>query len=164
MKGIARIIVLTATATLLLVTSVSVSAEEAGPTRAEYVSQVEPICEANTIANKRILKNVQAKARNGRMKEAGAQFVHASAAFGSTVDKLLIVPRPAADDVRLLRWLDQMRIVQTNLRSLGKALKAEDKIRAAHERIKVERSANAANNVSFTFEFRYCRITPSRFT
>ncbi|HEX5374735.1 MAG TPA: hypothetical protein VFW48_01100 [Solirubrobacterales bacterium] len=157
----ARIFSLAAVATLLLVAG---AGAEEPPSRAEYVSQVEPICEANTVANKRILKNVQAKARNGRMKEAGAQFIHASAAFGSTVDKLSAVPRPAEDDARLLRWLDQMRIVQTNLRNIGKALKAEDKIRAAHERIRLERSANAANNVSFAFEFRYCRITPSRFT
>lgn len=158
----ARIALLAAAVTLLLV--VGASAEETGPSRAEYVSQAEPICEANTVANKRILKNVQAKVRNGKLKEAGAQFIHASAAFGSTVDKLSAVPRPPEDDARLLRWLDQLRIVQTNLRGLGKALKAEDRIRAAHERIRVEHSANAANNVSFAFEFRYCRITPSRFT
>ncbi len=153
---------LAAAATLLLVAGAG--AEETGLSRAEYVSQVEPICEANTLANERILRNVQAKARNGRLKEAGAQFIHASAAFGSTVNKLSAVPRPPEDDARLSRWLDQLRIVQTNLRNVGKALKAEDKIRAAHERIRVERSANAANNVSFVFEFHYCRITPSRFT
>lgn len=162
MRGPARIALLAAAATLLLV--VGAGAEETGPSRTEYVSQVEPICEANTITNKRILKNVQAKVRNDRLKEAGAQFIHASAAFGSTVDKLSAVPRPLEDETRLLRWLDRLRVVQANLRKIGKALKAEDKIRAAHERIRVERSANAANNIGFAFEFRYCRITPSRFT
>ena len=155
---------LVAAVALLLAASAGAEETGQGPSRAEYVSQVEPICEANTVANKRILKNVQAKARSDKLKEAGAQFIHASAAFGSTVDKLSAVPRPPEDDARLLRWLDQMRIVQANLRGVGKALKAEDKIRAAHERIRLERSANAANNVSFAFEFRYCRITPSRFT
>ncbi len=158
----ARTILLAGAATLLL--ACPAGAEETIPSRAEYVSQVEPICEANTIANKRILKNVQAKARNGKLKEAGSQFIHASAAFGSTVDKLSAVPRPAEDDTRLSRWLDQLRVVQANLRGLGKALKAENRIRAAHERIRVERSANAANNVGFAFEFHHCRITPSRFT
>lgn len=161
MKGTVRIILLATAATLLLVASAG--AEETEP-RQEYVSQVEPICEANTVANKRILKNVQIKARKGRLKEAGTQFIQASVAFGSTVDKLSAVPRPPADDARLLRWLDHMRVVQGNLKSIGKALKEENKIRAAHERIRLERSANAANNVSFVFEFHYCRITPSRFT
>ena len=107
----ARIFLLAAAATLLLVAGAG--AEETGSSRAEYVSQVEPICEANTDANKRILKNVQAKVRNGKLKEAGAQFIHASGAFGSTVDKLAAAPRPPEDDARLLRWFDQLAIVQT---------------------------------------------------
>jgi Pyruvate/2-oxoacid:ferredoxin oxidoreductase gamma subunit len=149
-----------------LLLAASVRAEE-GPTRDEYFSQVEPICEANTAANKRILKNVRTKARSRaerQVSEAGAQFIHASAVFGKTVDKLAAVPRPPADDARLLRWFKQLRIVQANLRALGKALKEGDEIKAAHEQIRVERSSNAANNVSFTFGFRYCRLTPSRFT
>ncbi len=161
MKGTLALAVSIAAATLLL--AAPVRAEEP-PDRTEYVALVEPICQANTDANKRILKNVREKARNGKMKEAGAQFIHAAAAFGSTVNKLAVVPRPPADDPRLLRWLDQLRIVQTNLRKLGQALKQEDKILAAHESIRVERSSNAANNVGFTFEFKACRITPSRFT
>jgi hypothetical protein len=44
------------------------------------------------------------------------------------------------------------------------ALKKGDKILAAHEGIRVERSGNAANNVGFVFEFHYCHITPGRFT
>ena len=43
---------------------------------------------------------------------------------------------------------------------LGKALKEGEKIIAAHEQIRVERASNAANNVSFVFEFHYCHLTP----
>ncbi len=39
-----------------------------------------------------------------------------------------------------------------------------NKVKAAHEQIRVERSSNAANNVSFVFGFNYCHLTPSRFT
>jgi hypothetical protein len=142
------------------------SAEE-GPTRAQYVEQVEPICQANTEANKRILKNAKTKAKSkvpAKLKQAGAQFVHASAAFGKTVEKLNAVPRPSADDARLLKWFTQLGIVQAKLRALGTALKANEEIKAAHEQIRVERAANAANNFSFVFNFRYCHLTPSRFT
>jgi cell division septum initiation protein DivIVA len=142
------------------------SAEE-GPTRAQYVEQVEPICQANTEANKRILKNAKTKAKSrvpAKMKQAGAQFIHASIVFDKTVDKLGSVPRPAADDARLLRWFKQLRIVGEKLGNLGEALKANEEIKAAHEQIRVERASNAANNVSFVFEFHYCRLTPSRFT
>lgn len=163
MRGTLRIAVSIAAATLLLAAGARAEGE-APPSRAEYVSQVEPICEANTIANKRILKNVRQKAKAGKLGAAGAQFIHASAAFGTTVDKISEVPRPPADDERLLKWFTFLRVVQTNLHKLGAALKAGEKIKATHESIRVERSANAANNVGFAFEFHYCRITPSRFT
>jgi hypothetical protein len=136
------------------------------PSRAEYVEQVEPICEANTTASKRILTNARTKARSNNrevQREAGAQFIHASAVFGKTVQKLTTVPRPPADDSRLLKWLRQLGIVKDNLRKLGIALKAGEEIKAAHEQIRVERSSNAANNFSFSFDFNYCRLTPSRF-
>jgi len=163
MRGTLRIAVLVAAATLLLAAGVPAGAETP-PSRAEYVSQVEPICEANTIANKRILKDVRKKVKAGKLDAAGAQFIHASAAFGATVGKLSEVPRPPADDERLLKWFTFLGIVQTNLHKLGTALKAGEKIKATHESIRVERSSNAANNVGFVFEFHYCRITPSRFT
>lgn len=136
------------------------------PTRPQYVEQVEPICQANTEANERILKNVAAKARSrnaGKMKEAGAQFIHASAVFGKTVTKIAAVPRPPADDTRLLKWFKQLNIVREKLRKLGVALKGGEEIKAAHEQIRVERASNAANNVSFVFEFHYCHLTKSRF-
>ena len=142
------------------------SAEEA-PTRAQYVEQVDPICKANTEANKRILKNVKTKARSKSPKtvrQAGAQFIQASSAFGSAAKKIATVPRPPADDARLLKWFKYLGIVKTNLRKLGKALQANEKITAAHEQVRLERSANAANNVSFVFEFHYCHLTASNFT
>jgi hypothetical protein len=165
MKGTLAIVVSVAAGMLLLATVAS--AEEAGPTQTEYVEQVEPICQANTEANKRILKNARTKAKSkqpAQVKAAGAQLIHASAAFGSTVTKISEVPRPPADDARLLKWFGFLDIVTKNLHAVGAALKEGDKIKAAHEAIRVERSSNAANNVSFSFHFHYCRISPSRFT
>jgi hypothetical protein len=162
MKGTLCIAVSVAAMTLVMASGAD--AEEGGPSRQEYVSQVEPICQANTIANKRILKNAKQRAQNGKTKQAGTQFIHASAAFGSTVQKIAAVPRPPADEPRLLKWFGFLEIVKTDLHKLGTALKEGDKIKAAHEAIRVQRSSNAANNVGFVFEFHYCHITPSRFT
>lgn len=159
-----RIAVFTAAATLLL--AASAQAEEV-PSRAEYVEQVDPICQANTEANQRILKNVKTKARSKSpqtVKEAGAQFIHASSAFGAAETKIAAVPRPTADDARLLKWFKYLDIVKTDLRKLGVALKEGKKILAAHEQIRVERASNAANNVSFTFGFQYCHLSKSTFT
>ena len=161
MRGTVRIALTIVAATLLVA---GIARAEEGPGRPEYVSQVEPICQANTEASESILRNVRQKVRNGRLKEAGRQFIHASAAFGSAVDKISAVPRPPADEERLLKWFKFLRVVQDDLRKLGKSLKEGDKIKAAHEAIRVERASNAANNVSFVFEFHYCHLTRSRFT
>lgn len=164
MKGVLTAAISVAALTLM---PVAIAAAEEGQPRTQYVEQVEPICQANTEANKRILKNVRTKAKSkvpAKMKEAGAQFIHASAVFGKTVGKLSAVPRPAADDARLLKWFAQLEIVQDKLRALGIALKANEEIKAAHEQIRVERASNAANNFSFVFGFHYCHLTPSRFT
>jgi hypothetical protein len=164
MRGTSRIAVFTAAATLLL--AASAHAEEV-PSRAQYVEQVDPICQANTEANKRILENVKTKARSKSprtVREAGAQFIHASSAFSAAETKIAAVPRPPADDARLLKWFEYLSIVKTNLRKLGVALKEGQKILAAHEQIRVERASNAANNVSFTFGFHYCHLSKSTFT
>lgn len=162
MKGALRITFAIVVAGLLL--AVPARAEEPPTPRDEYRAAVEPICQANTEANERILKNVRKKVRQNRLKEAGAQFIHASAAFRSAVDKIVAVPRPPEDEARLLKWFKFLRIVQEDLRKAGKALKAGDKILATHEVIRVERASNAANNVSFVFEFHYCHLSQSRFT
>ncbi len=146
------------------VTAAVAPAAGEGPTREEYVAQVDPICEQNTLANKRILKGVQAKVNNGKLKAAGDQFIRASEEFGATMKEIEAVPRPAADDARLVKWFGFLGKVKTYLRMIGKALKEENRVKAVHERIRVERSSNAANNVGFVFGFDYCRLTPSRFT
>lgn len=136
---------------------------EGAPTREEYVAQVEPICERDTLATKRILSGAQDKIRAGQLASAGGQFIRASEAFGATIRKIVAVPRPPADDARLLKWFRFLRIVRSHLRNIGKALKEGNELKATHDRIRAERSGNAANNVGFVFGFRYCRLTPSRY-
>jgi hypothetical protein len=140
----------------LAVAGIARAAEE--PTREGYVAQVEPICEATRTAEKRILSGVKDRVRGGKLGAAGGQFIRASESFGGMIRQLVAVPRPATDDARLLRWFGFLRIVKTNLRKVGKAFREGNKVRAIHESIRVERSGNAANNVSFMFRFHYCRI------
>ena len=136
----------------------------AEPTRTEYVAAVEPICQANTEANIRILKGARGKVKAGKLAPAGNQFTRASAAFGKTITQLEAVTRPPADDARLVKWFGFLDTVQENLGKIGKALKEDNRVKANHEAIRAERSANAANNVSSIFPFHYCKLTPSRFS
>jgi hypothetical protein len=148
----------------VLLVAAAVAFAEEGPTRDEYVSQVEPICKSNAAANKKILKGARTKVRHGQLRQASGQFFRASTAFGKTVGKIERVARPATDDARLQKWFKFLRIVQEKLRMIGKALKEENKVKASHESIRAERSANAANNVGSIFKFHECHLSPSRFS
>jgi hypothetical protein len=133
------------------------------PTREEYVAKVDPICQKNTDENKRILKGASEKVNSGKLAQAGRQFTSASTAFGKSVKEIKAVPRPPEDSPRLEKWFGFLKIVQTNLGKIGKALKEGNKVRAVHEKIRAERSSNAANNVSFVFGFKYCHLKASQF-
>ncbi len=133
------------------------------PTREQYVAEIEPICEKNTDDNARILDGARQKVRSDKMPVAGNQFIRASKAFGKAVTQISKVPRPPADDARLLKWIKFLRIVQKNLKKIGLALKAENRVKANHEAIRAERSGNAANNVGSVFKFLNCHLQPSRF-
>jgi hypothetical protein len=133
------------------------------PTREEYVAKVDPICQKNTDENKRILKGASEKVNAGKLAQAGRQFTNASAAFGKSVKEIKAIPRPPEDSPRLEKWFGFLKIVQINLGKVGKALKEGNKVRAVHEKIRAERSSNAANNVSFVFGFKYCHLKASQF-
>jgi len=153
--GILAVIVAT-----LVVAPAALGAEQ---TREGYVAAVEPICERDTLRSQKILSGAQERIKDQKLVPAGRQFLRVSETFGGAVRKLIAVPRPPADEARLQKWFEFLRIVQSRMRDLGKLLIAEERIKATHASIKLERSSNAANNVSFVFGFRYCRLSRSRF-
>jgi hypothetical protein len=132
-------------------------------TRAGYVAAVEPICKRNTEASKRILAGASERIKKRKLEPAGKQFIHASREFGGGIRQIVRVPQPPADEARLQRWFKFLRIVKQRLLQLGQALKSDQRLQATHAKIQLERSANAANNVSFAFKFHYCRLSRSRF-
>ncbi|MFI5028156.1 MAG: hypothetical protein ACHQCF_04140 [Solirubrobacterales bacterium] len=146
-----------------LITAAVACAEEAPPTREQYVATVDPICKSNTDENKRILKGASQRVNAGKLSQAGKQFTRAAAAFGKSVKEISAVPRPPADNARLEKWFGFLKIIQTNLAKVGTALNEGNKVRAVHEKIRAERSSNAANNVSFVFGFKYCHLAASQF-
>jgi hypothetical protein len=150
---------------VLAATLIAVAAAwgEDGPTREEYVATVDPICKTNIDSNKNLLKGVGAIVKAGKLKVAASRFTEVSANFGKTIKSIEVIPRPAVDSPRLEKWFKFLKIVQMNLAKVGKALREENKIRASHEKIRAERSSNAANNVSFVFGFHYCNLRPGQF-
>ncbi len=160
MRGRLPTIALIAAATLAV--AAAAGAAEA-PTLQEYVGQVEPICRANTEASHHILAGVRAKVKNGKLKPAGNRFARAASAFGASIGQLEAVPRPPVYEVKLGKWFSHLKIVETNLRNVAKALKAGEKLQSTYEVVKLRSSANAANNVIYDLGFSYCRLTAARF-
>lgn len=150
-------------AAMLVLGGVALAEEAPAPTRDEYRAAVEPICEHDAETGSKILKGARARVRHEKFAQASAQFFRASTAFGKTIKTLNAVPRPPADEARLLKWFGFLHKIQGYLRKTGKALRERNKVKALHETIRAERSGNAANNVSSVFEFHECRLSPSRF-
>jgi hypothetical protein len=147
---------------MLCVAGAAHGAEE--QTRESYVAAVEPICKRDREAGERILSGTSDNIRDGKFAVAGRELIRASARFGTTIREIVAVPRPPADEARLQKWFGFLRIVKERIRKTGKLYKEGERLKATHESIGVERSGNAANNVSFVFHFRYCRLSRSRFS
>ena len=147
----------------LLVLAAPSPAQTPTPTREQYVAQAEPICQANTEANKRILKGVRAKVKQGKLAGAGRQFSRAATAFRATLDQVAAIPRPPADAATLGQWLASLRVDGNSLSQIGAALKAGDERKAQQSAVKLTRHSLTTNDIVAGFGFNYCRLDSSRF-
>jgi hypothetical protein len=132
--------------------------------REEYVARVEPICKANTEANRRIFKGAKEEVKADRLKQASTHFTRATAAFDKTISQLEGVPQPSADAARLGKWTGYLEAESSLLGRIGKALAREDKAKAQTYSVRLNRNSNLANNTVLAFGFTYCKIDPSRFS
>jgi hypothetical protein len=132
--------------------------------RAEYKSAVEPICLQNVKANERIFANVRQEVNRGKLKLAASQFVKAADALRETIAELRVVPRPVADRALLGRWLTEAGQLARTFGVAARELRAGNEHKVVVETAHMVDVAEAANRLVFAFEFRYCRLEPSRFT
>jgi hypothetical protein len=147
---------------MLLAAAVSLAAA-AEISREEYVARVEPICKTNVTANKRIFKGAKGEVKAGELKKASKHFSRAATAFAKTISQIAAVPRPAADEARLGKWLGYLRGEKNLIQKVGRALAADDKHKAESYSVDLNHNSNKANNSVLGFGFDYCRIDPSRF-
>jgi hypothetical protein len=132
--------------------------------RAEYKAQVEPICKTNSKANETILKPVRKLVKEDKLKPAAARFDKASAALKKTLAQLKAVPQPTADEAKLTKWLGYIKTEADLFAKAAKKLRAGQKGAAQQVVNKLTSTANLANSTVLSFEFRYCRLEPSKFT
>lgn len=147
--------------TLVLVVPLAAAAEV---TRDEYVRRVEPICKRNTEANKRIFAGAKEEVKAGKLKAAAARFDRAVVALDKTIRQLRAVPKPAADEARLDKWIGYLEVESDYLDRIGKALAKGEEGKAQTLTVRLNRNSNLANNTVLAFGFDYCKLDPSRFT
>jgi phosphomevalonate kinase len=133
-------------------------------TRDSYREAVEPICKTNTEANERILKGVRKEVKQGKLKPAALSFEKAAKALRKTVRELKAVPQPPDDEARLSKWLKVVGEEASLFQTAGGQLRAGNKVAAQETVLRLTHNANKANNDVIPFEFRYCRLEPSKFT
>jgi hypothetical protein len=133
------------------------------PARQEFVDRAEPICLAASEANHNIFDGLRKQMKDRRYAAAGRRFVRASRAFGRATAQLAALPRPPGYEARLEKWIAHLRLVRDDLRNIGLNLKKGDRLQANYESVRLRSASNAANNVVWQFDFRYCHLTSSRF-
>jgi hypothetical protein len=160
-SGRPTVVAALAIAALALVTSLAAAAEV---TRDSYREAVEPICQANTQANERILAGVRSEVKSGKLRPAAAQFARAATALKKTQRQLAAVPQPPADAAKLTKWLGSVKLEASLFERIAAQLRAGQKGAAEQTVAKLTSNATQANNQVIPFEFHYCRFEPSRFT
>ena len=149
---------------LVVAMVLAVAAFAAEVSQDEYKEAAEPICKTSAQANERILSGVRKEVKQGNLKPAAAKFSKASKEQSQALKQLEALPQPAADEVRLGKWLGYLKIEAELFEQAGRKLKAGDKPGAEHVFAKLTPNANKANNQVLPFEFRYCRLEPQKFS
>lgn len=140
-------------AVLLIVVPATFAAEVS---REEYVQRADLICKKSEKANSRILNGVTGLVRRGKLAPAAKRVLRASNQFGRSVAAISRLPRPDADQAKLQSWIRQLRGEQKLLRSVGVALKRNQKAKANRLAVRLQTATRRAKNTVFTFEFTYC--------
>ena len=146
-------------AALLVFAAIAVADE-----RDDYKAQVEPICKTNQETSDRILTGVKKLVKQDKLAQAGQRFAKAASALEKAQKQLAAVPQPPADATRLTKWLTEIKNEVALMRTISKKFKAGNKSKATSLAVKLQNNATKANNLVIVFQFKYCKIDPSKYT
>jgi hypothetical protein len=107
---------------------------------------------------------VRKQVKEGKLRAAGTQFSKAARALKAALNELRPVPQPIADRAKLAKWLGYIKTQVELFERVARKLKSGDKVGAQTLVVRLTHTANLANNQVLVFEFRYCRLDPSKFT
>jgi hypothetical protein len=139
------------------------AAAAAAPTRDEYVTRLEGICKPDAEATQRAMKGARADIRAERLVLAAGKFGQATSIFGSTVKKIVPVPRPPADAAKLSKWFGYLKAQESYLGQITAQLRADHAIQAQRLTARFIHNGNLANNTVLAFGFDSCSFKFSRY-
>ena len=140
-----------------------VSFAYAETSRAEYKEKVEPICERNTKANEKTLKNVKKEVKANKLKRPAKAFATAAKALKTALGELEKVEQPEADKATLSKWFGYIHKEVGYFEAVAKKLKQGNKNAAEKMVIKLEHNVEQANDTVLGFEFHWCKANTSKF-
>jgi hypothetical protein len=161
-RGIYRVAAMLLVMALLSAASASAAVAEA-PMRDEYVAQLEVICKPDAEATQQAMKGARADVRAERLAAAAAKFARASSIFGSTLRRIVPVPRPPADSAKLDKWFGYLKNQQSYLGQITAKLRADQAIKAQRLISRFIHNGNLANNTVLAFGFDSCSFKFSRY-
>jgi hypothetical protein len=145
----------------LVAVSLAVAAE--GPSRDEYVTQLEGICKPRAEATQTAMRGARADLKAERLSVAASKFAKAATIFGGTVAKISAVPRPESDAAKLATWFTYLNRQESYLKQTTTKLRAGQAIPAQRLTARFIHNGNLANNVVIAFGFDYCSFKFSRY-
>jgi hypothetical protein len=152
----------TAAAAAILVAAPGAALAE-GPTRADYVTQLETVCKPDAEATQRAMKGARGDISAERTAVAAAKFAKATSIFGATVKEITVAPRPPADEAKLMKWFRYLENQAAYLKQITAQLRADHAIQAQRLTARFIHNGNLANNVVLAFGFNYCSFKFSRY-
>lgn len=148
---------------LLALLGAAVAMADEGPTRAQYVEELEAVCRPDAAATQTAMRGARGDIRAERLSAAAGKFAKATQIFGGTVKQIAAVPRPSADAARLAKWFGYLKAQESYLRQITTQLRAGKAIKAQRLTARFIHNGNLANNVVLAFGFNYCSFKFSRY-
>jgi hypothetical protein len=135
-----------------------------GPSRPEYVAELEEICKPGAKETQKAMDGVRNDVHDpARIPIAAQKFHQAASIFGGTINHISTVPRPLGDELRLQKWFGYLKRQEQYLKEIAVELGADHTIKAQRLTARFIHHGNLANNVTLAFGFNYCSFRFSRF-
>jgi hypothetical protein len=141
----------------MLFASAAVWGQGSGPTRADYVNTIEPMCQAGTKAMQKAQSGSATDFKHGRHRRAGAKLIKSSSIMRRYLTEIAAVPRPPADAATLTTWFDRLNVFAGDIARIGRIIKTDHLAKLGNAQKRYARDGREANNIVAGFGFSACR-------